>query len=95
MKFGSDMDEAVYNMSLDGLAYHLQVGDVETCQWEARVDFDESDDMGEYVGAIVTVDDEGSVWVDYFADAQVLKAVFQDIVNGHGHCCLYAEDMAA
>jgi hypothetical protein len=80
-RFANEQDRLVHAAALDAPAGHA-IGDAQTCQFEARVDF------GSW-GAIVTEDERGTVRVTYYRSIRSLKAAWIDAVHSHADCCLY------
>jgi hypothetical protein len=84
--FGNERDRQVYLKALTEAPTHHMIGDVQLCQFEARVELGGA--FGEPVGAIVTEDAQGTVRVSYFRTASRLKAAWIDAVHAHSDCCL-------
>jgi hypothetical protein len=85
-RFGSERDRQVYLKALTEVPAHHMIGDVQLCQFEARVDLGVV--VGGAVGAIVTEDGEGIVRVSYFRSVRSLKSAWIDAVHAHSDCCL-------
>jgi ABC-type Na+ transport system ATPase subunit NatA len=97
-KFDSPTDEKAWELAIGFPDY--QVGNVQTCQWEALVLL-EGEEVGTfgtdgagtpYVGALVTEDDRGFVYVDYFTERKTAIRVHQEIEHAHVTCCLYDDE---
>ena len=89
-RFLHDQDRRAYDAAVTTSPAHHMIGDLRSCQFEARVDF--AGGVNGCVGAIVTENPGGAVRVTYFRSVRTLKAAWIDAVHSHADCCL---DVAA
>lgn len=79
----SAADEAVYAATMDGFVAEV-IGSVDTCAWQAQV---RSGPPDRYAGAIVTLDSQGFVRVEYFESDLALSEAWRDAQDSHAVCC--------
>ena len=89
-KFDSPEHEAIYALTLDST--EEQIGDVDTCTWQALVLDMEYTDVIEHAHAIVSVDSLGFVDVETFHVQWMAQRAWRNVLDCHEKCCTLADD---